>query len=201
LIGYWDHIDVGADDNVFWALKKVDGFDIVVFRGSITAIDWFNDFRALPILTRVGHVHAGFFSGIERVWSEVRPLLTQPVIVTGHSLGAARAGVLTALMVADGAAPVARVVFGEPKPGLIDFAKIVADVPARSYRNGNSKDHDLVTDIPATLPPIQFVHPTPIVVVDAEPTGGLFETLGIFAYHHCPLYVAGVTALTEGSKP
>ncbi|SIO38681.1 Lipase (class 3) [Bradyrhizobium erythrophlei] len=94
---------------------------------------------------------------------DLRPLTGQPVIVTGHSLGAARAAVMCGLMVADGAAPAARVVFGEPKPGLMDFAERIKDVPARSYRNGDALHHDLVTDVPFSFPPLQYVHPTPIV--------------------------------------
>lgn len=198
----WDHFDLGADDGVCWALKKLDGFDVVVFRGSITVQDWMRDLFVLPLpgiiplLTKIGHVHAGFWMGMENVWSEVRPLLTQPVIVTGHSLGAARASILTGLMVNDGTIPIARVVFGEPKPGLIDLGELIKGVPARSYRNGDRLHHDVVTDVPMTLPPHQFVHPTPIVPVCAEPTGDLFSRLGAFAYHHIELYVAAVTALT-----
>lgn len=196
LIEQWDHIDVGADDGVFWALRKFGGYDIVVFRGSITPQDWFADFRAMPIPTRVGHVHAGFWAGMEHVWAELKPLLTQPVIVTGHSLGAARACVLAALMVADKCPPVRRVCFGEPKPGLLDFAQFVKDVPGASYRNGDTTFHDLVTDVPATAPPIQYVHPMPISVVTKKPGETLFARLGIFAWHHMPLYLAAVTALT-----
>jgi hypothetical protein len=46
---------------------------------------------------------------MEHVWSEARPLISQPVIVTGHSLGAARADVMCGLMVADGAPAAERV--------------------------------------------------------------------------------------------
>lgn len=191
----FDHFDAGLDDGVCWAIKKVPGFDIVVFRGSVTALDWINDLRAVAILTRVGHVHEGFFEGIEHVWRDLRPLLMQPAIITGHSLGAARAAVLTALMVADKCAPHSRVVFGEPKPGLLDFAKIVEPVPARSYRNGDQLHHDLVTDVPFSIPPLQYMHPTPIIPVHAEPTGDMFSRLGAFAYHHVELYEAALKAM------
>jgi hypothetical protein len=195
VIGDWDRFDAGLDDGVCLAVKKLPGFDLVVFRGSITAQDWIADFNALPIPSRIGHVHAGFFAGMEQAWAELRPLLMQPVIVSGHSLGAARAAVLCALMVKDGAAPAARVVFGEPKPGLIDLATLIKDVPARSYRNGDTLHHDLVTDVPFSLPPFEYVHPTPIVPVCAEPTGDLFQRYGAFAYHHMPLYQAALAAL------
>lgn len=199
----WSHFDLGVDDGVCWALKKFDGYDAVIFRGSITLEDWLRDVFVLPIpalvpeLTRIGHVHAGFFLGMEKVWSEVRNLISQPVVVSGHSLGAARASILTGLMAADDKAPARRVVFGEPKPGLVDLAKNVETVPAASYRNGDKLHHDVITDVPMTLPPWQFVHPTPIVPVCAEPTGDLFSRFGAFAYHHVQLYQAAMAAPKE----
>lgn len=193
----FDHFDAGLDDGVCWALKKLDGFDLVVFRGSITLQDWIADFRALAVPSRIGHVHVGFYAGMEHVWSDLRPMLTQPAIVAGHSLGAARAGVLAALMTVDGAAPAARVVFGEPKPGLMDFAQIIKSVPARSYRNGDDLHHDLVTDLPLSFPPLEYVHPTPIVPVCCRPTGGEFEQMGVFAYHHVELYETALAVLSQ----
>ena len=199
----WDHFDLGIDDGVCWGLKKLDGCDVAIFRGSVTMQDWLRDLFVLPVpallplSTRIGHVHAGFFLGMEKVWSELRPLLTQPVIVGGHSLGAARASDLCALMVVDGVMPASRVVFGEPKPGLLDLAKIISSVPARSYRNGDQLHHDLVTDVPATFPPLEFVHPTPIVPVCAEPGGDLLSRFGAFAYHHVELYEAALAALSS----
>jgi hypothetical protein len=199
VIGEWDYIDIGGEDGICRAIKKMDGFDVVVFRGSITPHDWIDDILVLPIgsvgpqKTAMGNVHFGFYSGMEKVWAKLKPLITQPVIVTGHSLGASRADILCGLMKLDGTPPVARIVFGEPKPGLMDFAAFIKDVPARSYSNGNDKHHDLVTDVPLLFPPLQFVHPTPILVVTSEPSGDLFSKYGLFAYHHIALYVAALT--------
>lgn len=200
IISGFDHFDAGLDDGVCWALKKFDGFDVIIFRGSLTLQDWIADLRALAVPTRIGHVHVGFFAGMEHVWSEARALLTQPAIVTGHSLGAARAGVIAALMAADGSAPIARVVFGEPKPGLLDFAARLKDIPARSYRNGDARHHDLVTDLPFSFPPLQYVHPTPIVPVCCKPEGIEFEDLGVFAWHHVSLYETALAVLASQEK-
>lgn len=200
IISGFDRFDAGLDDGVCWALKKVDGFDIVIFRGSITLQDWIRDFRAVAMPTRIGHVHVGFFAGLEQVWTELRPLIDQPVIVAGHSLGAARADVLAGLMVADNAAPVARVVFGEPKPGLLDFADLIKGIPARSYRNGDARHHDLVTDLPFSFPPLQYVHPTPIVPVCCKPHGDEFAQLGVFAWHHIELYETALAVLATQEK-
>lgn len=192
VVGF-DYYDAGMDDEVCWALKRFPGFDVVVFRGSLTLQDWICDFRALAMPTRIGHVHAGFYSGMEKMWAEAKPMLTQPVIVTGHSLGAARADVLAGLMVADVGAPISRVVMGEPKPGLLDFAMRLPP-GGRSYRNGDATHHDLVTDLPLTFPPEEYVHPTAIIPVHAEPSADDFAHTGIFAWHGAALYVQAITA-------
>jgi hypothetical protein len=200
IISGFEHFDAGLDDGVTWALKKLPGFDLVVFRGSVSLQDWIRDFRAIAVPSRIGHVHVGFFSGMEHAWADLRPLVNQPVIVAGHSLGAARAGVMCGLMVADGAAPVARVVFGEPKPGLMDFADRIKGVPGRSYRNGDDLHHDLVTDVPFSFPPLQYVHPTPIVPVCCRPNGDEFAQMGAFSWHHIELYETALAVLSGKEK-
>ena len=197
----FDHFDAGEDDGVCWALKRLPGFDVVVLRGSVTGLDWIRDLRAMASRTRIGHVHVGFFTGMEHVWGDLRPLISQPCIVTGHSLGAARAAILTALMTADGVPPVARVVFGEPKPGMIDLAEVIRDVPGRSYRNGDEVHHDLVTDVPFSFPPLQYVHPTPIIPVFCKPHQDEFAANGVFAWHHWDLYETAINvALTQAQE-
>lgn len=195
IVSGFDHFDAGMDDGVVWALKRLPGFDMFIFRGTKTLPEWISDFRALAVPSRIGHVHAGFYSGMEKVWTEARPMISQPVVVGGHSLGASHADVLAALMTIDGAAPVSRVVFGEPKPGLMDFAKIIQDIPARSYRNGDATHHDLVTDVPLTFPPLEYAHPTPVVPVCCTPAESAFEKDGIFAWHNILLYETAVAAL------
>jgi hypothetical protein len=107
---------------------------------------------------------------------------------------------MCALMAADGTAPVARVVLGEPKPGLLDFAERIKAVPARSYRNGDELHHDLVTDVPFSFPPLQYVHPTPIVPVCCKPQGDEFAQLGIFAWHHVELYETALAVISAQEK-
>jgi hypothetical protein len=194
--GTWDHLDDGADDGVYWALKRVMGmYDIVVLRGSITAHDWVEDFRAFPVKTRFGSVHLGFYEGMEWMWKELAAMSTNPVVVTGHSLGAARADILCALMVDERKPPIHRAVFGEPRPGLQDFADFIKDVPGNGYRNADASGHDIVTDVPLNLTGnLSFIHPKPLVDVTASPTGSFFETHSPFAYHHIQLYEAALAA-------
>ncbi len=196
----FDHFDAGGDDGVTWAFKHLDGCDLIVFRGSVTLPDWIADFRAAAVPTRIGHVHAGFYGGMETVLHDVRPMLSQPFIIAGHSLGAARADILTGMMVTDGVPPIARVVFGEPKPGLLDFSERIKDVPGRSYRNGDGTHHDLVTDVPFSFPPLQYMHPTPIIPVNCPPRADHFSDWGAFAWHHIELYETALAALAiQGS--
>lgn len=191
----WDHFDAGHDDGVYWAVKQYPECDVVVFRGSITAHDWYEDFRAFPIQSRIGTVHHGFFDGMEKMWGELRAMLTgAPVAVIGHSLGAARADMLCGLMLADGDPPARRAVFGEPRPGYLDFCRPVAKIPGASYCNRDTRGHDRVTDVPLTLPhQFDFARPTPLVMVSASPTF-VERADPLFDYHHIQLYQAAVAA-------
>jgi len=188
----WDYYDAGHDDGIAWAVKRLEGFDVVVLRGSVTLQDWLRDVQAFAVPSRIGHVHSGFYAGMEHMWADLKLMLEQPAIITGHSLGAARAAVLTALMTVDHVPPVARVVFGEPKPGLLDIAQLITAVPGRSYRNGDAAHHDLVTDLPLSFPPLQYVHPTPIIPVCCRPDESEVADLGIFAWHSVELYQAAL---------
>lgn len=196
----WDYLDTGQDDEVYWALKRLNGADVIVFRGSITAHDWYEDFQAAPITTRIGTVHQGFFAGIEKMWHELKPMLSgAPVAVTGHSLGAARADMLCGFMVEDWQPPARRAVFGEPRPGYQDFCSSVGRIPGASYCNADARGHDRVTDWPMRLPHLfDFARPSPLVDVTASPSW-VQRVDGIFCYHHIDLYQAAVAAHLKGT--
>jgi hypothetical protein len=192
----WDRLEQPVEDNgICWALKRLDTVDVIVLRGSTTRQDWMRDFEAVanPFTHfALGPVHPGFLAGMENAYAAMKSGLRDDVIVCGHSLGAARAGVLTGLMVLDGRAPVARVVFGEPRPGFAAFAQLIASVPARSYRNGNDVLYDLVTDLPIALGPENYVHPCPLTQVCEEPGSDWTQQWGVFAWHAMPLYLAAL---------
>ena len=133
---------------------------------------------------------------MEQMWSELRlkrAISSRPIIISGHSLGAARASILTALMTREFMPPDAKVVCGEPKPGFSDFANLIAKVPMRSYCCGDDLGHDLVTEVPFTFPPENYVHPSKLISVKASPQPN--DPFGPFKYHHMQLYNEAISKL------
>lgn len=195
----WDHLLLPADDDgICAALRRIGDDDIVVFRGSETIEDWARDFLAIPHALgshpQLGDVHAGFALGMDEAFAKLLPLLRASVHVTGHSLGAARATLFCGLLTAQNKAPVARVVFGEPRSGCASLTALLAGVPGRSYRNAGAGRHDLVTDVP-TAPP--FGRVTPLTDICALPPAD--DPWGLLSYHHIQLYQAGVAAMTAAA--
>ena len=190
----WDHYNAGEDrPGVCWGLKRCVGVDVIALRGSMSLRDWLRDLDmfADPFDDGdLGPVHPGFLAGIRETWSALRPLLEQPVVVTGHSLGAARATILTALMSLDGFRPLRRVVFGEPKPGFSKLAHIVNGA-GRSYcaTNHTARERDPVTMLPMSFPPEEYVHSGPLAFLAVEPEPELHAQLGLFALHDMRTYL------------
>jgi hypothetical protein len=128
---------------------------------------------------------------MEDVIKQVRRLeLSGRLVVTGHSLGAARATIATAMFMRDRIAVDERVVFGSPKPGFQDFAHYVSAVPATSYVNHGLAAHDIITDLPFTLPNLGYVQPTAFTEVNAPPEWS--HPWGPFAWHDSELYHKGL---------
>ncbi len=189
--------DEGNDDGVCWGIAQEGDCDVIVLRGSYTNEDWLRDVMAKPYMSRrMGPVHSGFYLGMDNAWTDMKEVLRHDAqyVVTGHSLGAARASLLTGIMLADGWPVEARIVFGEPKPGFAALAEFIKSVPSRSYRNGVSDAHDVVTDLPFTIPALglDYVHPVPFTLVSAPPP--VDDVTGLFAYHHIHLYVEAMKA-------
>lgn len=191
----FDKIDDGDGDGVVWAIAREDDVDTVVLRGSVTPEDWLRDSFATPYRDpTLGPVHHGFYLGMRNVWSDVVGLLRPDarLVVTGHSLGAARAAILAGVALGNGTPVAARIVFGEPKPGFRPLADFCRCVPTRSYRNGVGVNHDLVTDLPLTIPRfgLHYERQVAVTVVDQEPDPG--DLSGLFVYHHFHLYLAAM---------
>lgn len=191
--------DDGGGTGVCWGIVQDGDIDLVILRGSLTPHDWFEDMFAAPYVGHrpFGPVHHGFNNGLDTAWSRMKNLLrsSAKVMLTGHSLGAARATILTGIMIDDGGSPAGRIVFGEPKPGFQRLADFIKAVPARSYRNGMSDAHDIVTDLPLPVKAwgLNYVHPAPLTLVSGPPP--IDDTTGMFAWHHIGLYVTALSNL------
>lgn len=72
----WDHLDMGADDGIVWAMKVVNGTKVFVFRGSVTPQDFIRD-GTFPWQNDrdIGPIELGFNAGMHYVWEEMQPLL------------------------------------------------------------------------------------------------------------------------------
>ena len=190
----WDYI-TPLMDRVVWAAKLAsDGVTDIVFRGSKNLTDWLCDVNTLSTVNvpGMGRVHPGFYDSMEWVWSDIQVRTQAPRRFSGHSLGAARATILTGIAVLDKQAPVARVCWGEPKSGFAELAALIGSVPARSYRNGDSRGsrhHDPVTDVPCFLPNYEYVHAATLTDVCVPPVGK--PEWDLLAYHNMGLYATG----------
>jgi hypothetical protein len=193
----WDFFEPGVGTKgVCYGIKRLENTDVVVLRGSDSFLDWRRDFDAWanPFShSQLGPIHAGFLTGMIETWLDIKGRIGAKAIVSGHSLGAARAAILTGLMVCDGFKPLARVVFGEPNPGFQRLADLILGIPGRSYCNGDNNGHDLVTDTPYFIPPLlRYVHPSPLIHLQATPTEFHISDFGIFGYHHIKLYAQSI---------
>lgn len=196
-----------GDSGICWALSKFPDEYVFLLRGSKTFEDWYRDLIALatPFEHNVfGPVHQGFLLGMREAVDEMEAqmpfgsAMPKTITIAGHSLGAGRAAIAVAYMLQDGVTPslLRRVVFGEPKPGLPQLAKFISGVPGRSYRNGTNFHHDYITDVPATIKPLQmYMHPTPLIFVNEPPADEVEELLDVFAFHHLELYAAALRKL------
>lgn len=195
-LSLFDHYDAGATDGICWASLRMDNETYIFLRGSITIQDWLRDATAIanPFShDALGPCHPGFYIGMHELWTEIKAKTQAPWVIAGHSLGAGRACILSGIMILDGVVPLKRVCFGEPLPGFAKLGKILSVIPEQnSYRNGDAIHHDPVTDVPLSIPPEEYVHPVPLKLVTAMPVD---NSMGIFSWHHMPLYVEALNNL------
>lgn len=191
----WDFRFAGpTDDDLTVCVERLGDIYVVVFPGTTDVQGWLRDFEAFPATVhdhpQLGPIHAGFWAGMEQVWGllDIR-LDGKPTVVTGHSLGAARASLFTGLLTAAGRLPLATIMFGEPRAGMAPLATLLEPVTIRSYRNGD----DPVTEVPFNLPGFPYQHPRPLIPLDAKPIA--LDPWGPLADHHIELYAGGVGAL------
>ena len=137
LLGY-----IGTAYDATNDIKWVADGNIIAFRGSEDNDDWNTNFdiSMSPYEFELSHmrlpggeVHDGFLNRWKELRSEIHTHISkfttidQPLIITGHSLGGAIA-TLCALDLAISGLSVKLVVFGSPRVGNDDFARLVDHV-------------------------------------------------------------------------
>lgn len=183
--GTWDHVI--PVDGSYTAIKRIDGVDYVMFRGSTTFLDWIEDFEdcAIPFNDPVlGDVHPGAREGVIVVKDKINSLVGTHVVIVGHSLGAMHAAIYAGYRVARGLPVDALVMFGEPRPGGAKLSSILAGIKVQSFRNTNDAGHDIVTDVARSIPPLlpyQHVR-DPLTDCRHDPLPG--DLWLAFRYHH-----------------
>jgi Lipase (class 3) len=161
------NIDIGFDVIKTEAHQSVEDVTIVSFSGSdfSTSADFWTDIAnaAVPLKARngasLGQVHEGFRKAAMSVYPEVLAQikkLRRPVFLTGHSLGAGVATIITALLLAENDPDikiVALYTYGSPMVGLGDFVsnfdKLAAKNALKVRRYVNQDD--AVARIPDTF--------------------------------------------------
>ena len=86
---------------------------------------------------------------------------------------------------------------GEPRPGFKKLWDVIlgTGVEYRSYCAGDANGHDLVTDVPFTIPPLEmYCHGAPLIHLESKPAPN--DEWGLFRYHHATLYRSALATLT-----
>lgn len=150
---------------------------IVAFRG--TEPKEMEDLMADAKMKRVpgkggGHVHRGFKAALEQVSADMAAAARQlcdrgqPIFVTGHSLGAALAGLAVGASATEKVPIAALYTYGMPRIGNSHFAeKFAANYGKRTFRVVNN--NDAVTRVPPRS--LGYKHVGEIKYLDAK--GGL----------------------------
>lgn len=194
---WWDKVYYEVSTHgVHLCRKYIDGYTVLIFRGSVTDLDWWRDLISgfgvtLSGYTELGQIPFGFQEGMGFVLADLLPHIVGPCIIGGHSLGAAHASIFTGLLTSKSFAIDRIVLAGCPRPGTSTLRKYVSALSIGNYRNGDGNDHDYVTDVP--LWPFCPVYPY------TDITGGESDDPGPFMYHHIQYYVAGLEALASHS--
>jgi len=129
---------------------------VLAFRGTEPSClrDWMTDARiALIKGCGDGHVHRGFYTALDACWHDISATLKdfrtekQPLLLTGHSLGAALATLAAARLHVDGQAVQGLYTFGSPRVGDVAFAHWF-DVSLKPIAFRFVNNTDAVTRVP-----------------------------------------------------
>jgi hypothetical protein len=132
---------------------KVGDVTVVAIEGTHDPLGWAIDFLAIPTEDHetgehfsLGFLHAGFYASALEIIPALKAI-KPPFALTGHSLGAALALLIGALLIDEGRPPVKIGAFAPPRVGGDRFVSVATSVPFCAYRFGD----DPVTDVPLTL--------------------------------------------------
>ena len=125
------------------------GIWLVAFRGTLGIYDWMAD---LKVRKTPEGFHQGFYDAVSELLPQLNSLVAgKDVILVGHSLGAAEAGV-AAYRLRDFCASVRIVNFGQPKLGDQQAVDKLKGIPWVRYVHGT----DIVTQVPLKI--MDYVH-------------------------------------------
>jgi hypothetical protein len=167
-------------------------------QGTETLSGWEADGDIVPTSHPVlGDLHAGFYRNIAALVAQLTVDIPKgvPIIVTGHSKGAAEAVLLGACLKLAGMNVVQLILFACPRPGYRRLADwLYATLPGISFRNA-PPDFPALGDPVPMVPLDPYVDPYPYILIDVSP-GGL-DDADPFARHAAALYRQGATAWEE----
>jgi len=171
-----------------------DGSVTVSIEGTHDPLGWAIDFLAIGVRDRemvhhpsVGMVEAGFLLAAQSVIGAIGPAVAgKRFNMIGHSLGAALALLLGALLGDEGHAADAIHAFAPPRVGYDDFLAALKRIGSavRAFRFHN----DPVPLAPLTLPPLWPYRQVPLIGLGPAPTHALDP-----ADHHYPNYVNAIS--------
>lgn len=181
--------------------QRADGLVIIAIEGTHDPLGWAFDFFALRIFDHpgikhasLGFIHAGFYTMAMAVIERLDVELTHraaPYAICGHSLGAALALLLGALLTVRGMPPVKVGAFAPPRVGGAKFVATATSVPFCADRYGLDPVPMVPLDLPILFPYDQVV----LRELVAPPLPRDASLAALFDQHHITHYVAGVHAV------
>jgi len=193
-----DFEDAGQSVRVFLT-TRADGLNIIAIEGTHDPLGWALDFCATEIHDQqglnhasLGFIHAGFYGSAVLALTRCALIAAKgPYAICGHSLGAALALLIGALL-ADDQLPAIKIgAFAPPRVGGGVFVKAVTTGPFCAYRY----NVDPVPEVPLTITPAFPYLQLPLTALPG-PSIPLFDITRRIACHHIANYQAGVKALS-----
>ena len=181
---------------VYCSVSHLSDCSVVMFRGSTTPLDFWRDFEGLMVKdAAIGGVEQGFITGLRDVKAHLNNIYfssKNPLIIAGHSLGAARALLFSGLIRLERWMIDSVIVFGSPRPGGSYLKSILWPLTIRSYKNNK----DPVTDVPIDLGLLEpYCEPRDFIMLDVPPVPN--DDWGLVAPHRLSYYAQGVEKLCQ----